>query len=33
MEPFRIGKIYTTQIVSNLQVWATINGSHLAREP
>ena len=33
MEPFPIGKIWTTQIVSNLKVWATINGSHLARGP
>ena len=33
MESFRIGEILTTQIVSNLQVRATINGSHLAREP
>ena len=33
MEPFPIGEIKTTQIVSNLQVWATINGGHLAREP
>ena len=33
MEPFPIGEVLTTQIMSNLQVWATINGSHLAREP
>ena len=31
METFPIGE--TTHIVSNLQVWATINGSNLAREP
>ena len=31
MEPFPIGEIYTTQIVSNLQVWATIIGSHMTR--
>ena len=33
MEPFPIGEIQTTQTVSNLQVWATIIGNHLAREP
>ena len=33
MEPFPIFEIYTTQIVSNLQVWVNINGSHLEREP
>ena len=33
MEPFPIGEILTTQIGSNLQVWATVIGSHLAREP
>ena len=33
MEPFPIGKIWTTHIVSNLQVWATIIGSHLTTEP
>ena len=33
MEPFPIGEIWTTQIVSNLQVWATIIGSHLKKEP
>ena len=32
MEPFPIREIETTQIVSNLQVWATIIGSHLTRE-
>ena len=29
MEPFPISKIYTIQIVSNLQVWTAIIGSHL----
>ena len=29
MEPFPIGEIYTTQFVSNLQVWATINSNLL----
>ena len=33
MEPFPIGEIWTTQTVSNLQVWATTIGSHLTREP
>ena len=33
MEPFAIDKIQPTQIVSNLQVWAAIIGSHLTREP
>ena len=33
MEPFPIGQIWTTQIVSNLQVWTTIVASHLTREP
>ena len=32
MEPFPIDEIQTTQIVSNLQVWATFIGSHLTRE-
>ena len=33
MEPFAIREKKTTQIMSNLQVWATINGNHLAKEP
>ena len=33
MESFPISEIKNTQIVSNLQVWATIIGSHLTRKP
>ena len=33
MESFPISEVQTTQIVSNLQVWATIIGSHLTRKP
>ena len=33
METFPIGEIQTTQIVSYLQVWTTIIGSHLTRKP
>ena len=33
MESFPIDDILATQIVSNLQVWATIIGSHQARQP
>ena len=33
MEPFPIGEIWSNQIVPNLQVWATIIGSLLTREP
>ena len=33
MESFPIGEVWTTQIVSDLQVWATIIGSHLTRKP
>ena len=33
MEPFPICEILTTQLVSNLQVWATVIGSHLKEEP
>ena len=33
MEPFPMGEIWTTQIVSNLQVWATVIGGHLKKEP
>ena len=32
MQPFPIIEVWITQIVSNLQVWATIVGNHLARE-
>ena len=33
MEPFAIGELYTTLIEPNLQVRATIFGSHLTKEP